>query len=282
VGGALARFALCLPIGLVGCATSEDIPDDPVRPGVSGGSSGAGGSGGSSAGGSGAATATGGAGGSVGGAGVGGDGGIGGSSDGSAGSAGAPGAGGCAAGTLAQGELFFDDFECGADQWVAVPADGWSIVEDASQVYQQGIPDSEFRVSAAGDENWTDQVVEAKVKVLAFTGQSTSYLAGVYARFKDLDNHYYVGLQSNGELKIKKKFAGSNTSISSSAPTAIAVNTWYVVKLEVIGSTLKAYLDGTLVLTVTDTDSVIDRGGIALGTKNATAMFDDVKVTIGQ
>jgi pectate lyase len=151
------------------------------------------------------------------------------------------------------------------------------VVSDGTKVYQQATLDTEFRVSSAGDAGWTDQIVEAKVKVLAFTGSSTSYLAGVFARFKDLDNHYYVALQSNGELKIKKKSAGNNTSISSSATATISPNTWYAIKLAVIGSTLTAYLDGVQVLTATDTE--IAAGGVAVGTKNATAEFDDVRVT---
>jgi pectate lyase len=150
-------------------------------------------------------------------------------------------------------------------------------VADGSNVYKQGTLDTTFRVSAAGNVNWTDQVVEAKVKVLAFTGSSSSYLVGIYARFKDLDNHYYVALDSYGAVKIRKKTSGNNTSITSEAPTPYALNTWYTIKLEVIGSSLKAYVDGIPVLVATDTE--IAAGGIALGTKNATAEFDDVRVT---
>lgn len=293
---ATGGFAACL-----GCATAEDLSGEPVRPGQEMGAAGATGSGatgGSSPAPGGAASVGNGASGasaSSGGASGNGSGGVV-ADSGASGGAGEPSSGGvtasggapalfdgAAGGTSApSGELlFFDDFE-GADAalsgWISVPADGWSITLDESNVYQQGTLDTLFRVSSAGDSAWTDQAIEARVKVLAFTGSSTSYLAGIYARFADLNNHYYVALQSNGEVKIKKKAGGSNTSISSSAETRVAVGTWYTVKLEVRGSTLTAYLDGAPVLTAQDAD--IAAGGIAIGTKNATAQFDDVRVTV--
>lgn len=182
-----------------------------------------------------------------------------------------------AGGAATNQSLFSDDFEGSAKSWISVPSDGWSIVSDGTKVFRQGTLDNQFRVSSAGDAAWTDQAVEARVKVLAFTGSSTSYLAGVFARFKDLDNHYFVALQSDGHLKIKKKVGGSSTSVSSQADATIAAGTWYTVRLTVKGSTLTADLDGKQVLTVNDPD--IPSGGIAVGTKNATAEFDDVKVT---
>ena len=178
--------------------------------------------------------------------------------------------------------LFSDDFEGQASAWVSVPGDGWAIVADGTNVYRQGTLDTLFRVASAGNVGWTDQIVEARVKVLAFTGQSTSYLAGIYGRFKDLDNHYYLAIQSDGNVKLKKKAGGSNASIGSSATGSsaapkLSTDTWYTLKLEIVGTALKAYLDGTPVWTATDSD--IASGGIALATKNATAQFDDVKVT---
>jgi pectate lyase len=172
--------------------------------------------------------------------------------------------------------LFFDDFEGTADKWVAQPPDGWSIVTDGTKAYKQGTLDTVARFAAAGNATWRDQVVEAKIKVLAFTGSSSSYQAAVYARFTP-DAHYYAAIQSNGDFKIKKLSGGNNTSISSAATVDVAVNTWYTVKLEVVGTSLKAYLNGTAVLNATDAD--VTAGGVGVGTKNATAVFDDVRVT---
>jgi hypothetical protein len=172
--------------------------------------------------------------------------------------------------------VFSDDFESGLGAWTPNPTDGWSIATDGTNVYQQGTLDTEARVSSAGDSTWKDASVEARVKVLAFDGSSSSYFAAVCARFADADDYYYVALQGDGHVKIKKKSAGSNTSISSQATVTVEPNTWYTVKLVVVGASLTAYLDGAEVLTATDSD--ISAGSIAVATKNATAEFDDVVV----
>jgi hypothetical protein len=274
------------------------IPSEAVRPPSSGGgggtttvgdgtggdvaasSGGSIGTGGYVAGTGGAFTSTGGTPGSTGGS-ASGSGGSVGSTGGVTSTGGAPSTGGAVTGVDSghPGTLLFsDDFESGSAKWVT-PLPGWSIVVDGSNVFSQSAVENKLHVAAAGDVAWTDQVVEARVKVLSFGGSSTSYLAGVFARFKDSDNHYCAALQSDGEFKIKKKFGGSNSSISTGAKgITVAENTWYTVKLAVIGSTITLYVDGAQILTTTDTD--IAAGGVAVGTTNATAEFDDVKVTV--
>jgi hypothetical protein len=219
-----------------------------------GGSAAGGGSGGTGSGGAGGSTATGGAGGGTGGR-------IGGT-------------GGSVAGTL-----FFDDFETPHPMvWAANTTGDWSVVMDgATKVYKQNTLTNNFRVAANGNVAWTDMTIEAKVKVLAFGGQGTSYFAAVYARFRDVDNHYYLALRTDGRLAIRAKVGGSNSTLGSAFDGPVAPNTWYTVKLEVVGSTLRAYLDGALKGMVTDTS--VTSGGIAVGATNATAEFDDVRVT---
>ncbi len=204
---------------------------------------------------------------------------------GSAGAAGTsdgcPGAAGAGIGAAQGTVLFFDDFEEGAaSNWIRSPNNvgDWSIVCDDSLVYRQNTQTDDFRVSVAGSVDWTDQVVEARVKVLSFATGSPSYLVGVYGRFKDLDNHYYVALRYDGRIGIRMKLNGSNTTLDGTAVDAgITTDTWYVVKLEIIGSTLNAYIDGALLATATE--SSIPSGGVAVGATNSTAEFDDVRVT---
>jgi hypothetical protein len=303
----MGRPAGCLLVAFAcaACAMSEDAEQGPVRPSQYGGAGGVTSNGGRASAGTAGAGGVGGGGGVLGASGSGALGSAGVSAAGTAGatgsggSAGVSGSGGTAdsgaAGTGGSGTggsggtggnggsgatpgaaLFSDDFENGAGKWQSIPAGGWSIITDGTSAYTQGILDTQARFAAAGDVGWTDQIVEARVKVLAFTGSSSSYQAAVYARFTE-GAHYYAALQSNGDFKVKKYSGGNNTSITSAASVDVVPNTWYTVKLEVVGSSIKAYLDGTQVLSATDAD--VTSGGIALGTKNATAVFDDVKVT---
>jgi Concanavalin A-like lectin/glucanases superfamily len=173
--------------------------------------------------------------------------------------------------------LFSEDFQDGnATGWIT-SGGTWSVITDGTFAYTQSTLMNSLMVSAATGI-WTDQAVEARVKVLQFNGQSTSYLAAVYARFTDVNNHYYLALQSDGNLKVKAKIGGSNSSLGSSLAVNVTTGVWYTIKLEVKGQTLKAYFNGTLM--ETDTNAALASGGIAVGGVNAAAVFDDIKVTL--
>ena len=179
-------------------------------------------------------------------------------------------------GTGGQGaQLFSDDFEDGnADGWT-VAGGTWAIVKDGSQVYAQQATGTSSNVllSANGSTAWTDQVIEVKLKVLAFGGQSTSYFAAIYARYNGTD-YYALTLREDGHLAIRKDKA----TLGNAVDAGIVAGTWYTVRFEVVGASLKAYVNG--VLEDSETDSSLTSGGIALSTVNATAEFDDVKVTL--
>jgi len=206
------------------------------------------------------------------------------------GEGGAGGEGGASGGAPAGGEggsgpdtVFFDDFEDGdADGWL--PTSGsWLIASDDSDVYEQTDAGSTSQfLSAVSGTCWTDQVVEAKVKIVTFNGNSTSNAAGLYARYVSAQTHYLIGMDSgnNGEL-----FIGRRVQSTSNAPERIETKTnmgwetdrWYTLRLEVVGSSLKGYLDDVLQLETTDPS--ITSGGVAVGARHVNVRFDDVKVT---
>ena len=187
---------------------------------------------------------------------------------GSAGSAGAAGSGG--GGAL----LFSDDFETGAAKSWTTSGGTWAVTQDGSHVYAQQASGtgSSVLLSAAGSTTWTDQIIEVRVKVLSFGGSSSSYFAAIYGRFTGAD-YYALVLRSDGKLAIRK----DKSTLGSAVDAGIVAGTWYTLRFEIVGTTLKAYVDG--VLKDSETDATLSAGGIALGTINATAEFDDVRVT---
>lgn len=203
----------------------------------------------------------------------------GGLSGGTAGGAGGASAGGASAGTSAAGAvLFSDDFEDGAPNDWQASAGTWVVMTDGSKVYAQTGAGTGSSVlssaphSASAEAAWTDQIIEAKIKINAFGGSSTSYFAALYGRY-DGSDYYALALRSDGKIAIRK-----NTSTLGSAVAAgIAPGTWYTVRLEIVGSTLKAYVNGTL--EDSETDASLTAGGIALAAVNTTAEFDDVRVS---
>jgi len=76
-------------------------------------------------------------------------------------------------------------------------------------------------------------------------------------------------------LELKKLVNGSSTTFASKSFT-VSPNTWYTVRLEVIGSALSLYVNGTLQLTANDSQFAAGRAGLA--TFFASAVFDDVVV----
>ena len=138
-------------------------------------------------------------------------------------------------------------------------------------------------LAAAGDVSWTNVSVQARIKVLSFNGSSSSYYAGVCARVEDADNYYCVTLRSDAKVAIRGDIGGSSNSLGSSVSYGVAAGTWYTVRLEVVGSTITASINGTPVLPKTGDPAISDAslatGGIALIVDNADAEFDDVSVS---
>ncbi len=188
-------------------------------------------------------------------------------SAGAVGSAGATGAGGAAT------VLFSDDFESGnASNWVTTGGT-WAIAMDGSSVYEETALSASTLVISAHAATWTgDQTITARVKVNSFGGSGSSYVAELLARYST-SGYYAMALRDDMKVSIRK----GTTTLNNPADASIAVGTWYTLKFQLVGSTLNAYVNGTLWVTVTDTSYT--SGGVALAVENTTAEFDDVVVT---
>jgi hypothetical protein len=214
--------------------------------------------------------------------------GSGGSAAGSGGPAGAGGSPMAKPPVIPAGKAFFDDFQDGEftkPSWIdADPSLGgmWSVIADAAgdaggdnKVFAQKATVSDWIIAASGDYRWTDQIVEAKVKFTSAPGS-----LGIFARFKDADNYYFLYLDGSNTVLRKRSNAGGNststTILKVKQPTV--QGTWYTLKLSVVGTMLTGYLDDKMLVMGTDSD--VKGGGIAVGTDSASAEFDDVTVTI--
>jgi hypothetical protein len=186
------------------------------------------------------------------------------------------GTGGAPTGPLS---LFSDDFESGqAAQWT--PTGGtWAIVADGTQAYEQSLLENKLQISIANDTCFADQIIEARVKVTEFKGQSNSYVAALYGRALSPSTHYLLALGSDKKLILRKRINSTGTSataISSAIAFTTTPDQWYDVRFEIIGTSLKGCVGAVC---VTGTDSSIASGGVGVGTVNTSARFDDVRVT---
>ena len=185
--------------------------------------------------------------------------------------------------------MFHDEFEAGTGQWDLLPIAGptgmFSVVTDGSQVLKYTAAGTGGVIALVKDAAWTgvttgDYYVEARIKpqTNSTTANKQIYLI---ARYQDSSNWLAAGLNvqsSTGSttVDIAKMTNGSLTKSGVKRP--ISLDTFYTVRFELVGTTLRVYLDGELLRESTDTTPLFTTGKIGLWTFNKTFEIDDVRV----
>ena len=171
-------------------------------------------------------------------------------------------------------EIYFEDnFENGSYDWETTKGT-WSITDDGTKVLHQSSTSVEGR-AIKGDKSWTDYSIQADVKVNNFNGSNRALLCG---RFIDANNYYAVSLSSKngGLVELRKKIDGKS-SVVGKADVSISAGEWYNVELKMEGTSLKVYINNTLVIDATDTS--LSNGAAALISSKVDVAYDNVKVS---
>ncbi|NOU67102.1 DUF1080 domain-containing protein [Paenibacillus sp. LMG 31461] len=168
--------------------------------------------------------------------------------------------------------LFSDNFQDGDSAGWASLLGTWNVAPEGSKVLS--IPSVDGQI-AAGDSNWTNYSVQAKVKM---TGQGSGGTgASLIFRYQDANNMYAFQLnKADGQIKVLKKQAGTWTTIGTPVSQPIELNQWYIVKVFVNGSSIICYLDGVEKINMTDT--TFSMGKIGFKAYNISSVYDDVSV----
>jgi hypothetical protein len=178
----------------------------------------------------------------------------------------------------AQAQLFSDNFNDGNASGWTTTSGSWSVATDGTPVYRVGANGGNVR-SNTGNSAWTNYSVQARIKPLGFSSTSVRW-ASLFGRYRDTGNYYYVALQNDNVLRLRKFVSSSSTTLAERAFT-VSTNTWYTVRLDMNGSNLQVFVNGALQLSATD--SAFPSGRIGVGGYGTSASFDDVVVnTIGQ
>ncbi|MEU8106819.1 pectate lyase [Nonomuraea muscovyensis] len=167
--------------------------------------------------------------------------------------------------------LFGDDFEDGDAAGWSRSGGSWSVVTDGSRAYRQSGISADAR--AVAGSGWSGQSVQARVKPIAFNG--TGRYAAVLARAQSTSAYYFLGLGDGGVVLGKR--AGGGPVTLASATAAVTPGTWYTLRLEAFGTSLRGFVDGVEVVSATDAAYSSGRAGLA--GYYASASFDDVLVT---
>jgi hypothetical protein len=119
-----------------------------------------------------------------------------------------------------------------------------------------------------------DQVVSARVQPVAYAApQGTQERwSGLFARYTDERNYYYLTLRNSNTISLRKQVNGVITPLAS-ASFASTPGTTYALRLEAVGNQLRAYVNGNLLLQATDSSHASGSGGLV--TFKTAANFDD-------
>ncbi|WP_052423162.1 BNR-4 repeat-containing protein [Nonomuraea candida] len=169
--------------------------------------------------------------------------------------------------------LLADDFEDGAAQGWAPAGGSWSVVTDGTARYRQASLAGN-NLATAGQSTWSDYSVRVSVKRLS---HGAAPAVGISARYTGAGDRYGFN-HSDGVLHIMKRVGGVPTVLASK-PYPLETGRSYTFTATLTGRALAFAVDGVQELTAVDGSHTA--GGIALATYNATASFDDVRVTAG-
>jgi hypothetical protein len=148
----------------------------------------------------------------------------------------------------------------------------WPLRNEGEPLRQTGISEQAL---AIGGTRTADQVVEARMRVDQFGSTSPVSWAGVVARYVDARTFYYLSVRSSHQLQIRKIVGGATTVLAAKPFTPVA-GQYHRYKLLVVGSELRAYVDGVLIASATDSE--IGSGQYGVGTYRAAASWSSIRV----
>ncbi|MDQ7910639.1 DUF1080 domain-containing protein [Phytohabitans sp. ZYX-F-186] len=172
--------------------------------------------------------------------------------------------------------LFSDDFNDGNYTGWSKSGGTWSVVTDGSGTFEQSANSSELARQFTGDSGWGDYQVQARVKPLSYNGSNR--LVALAARASGATKMYRLALLNSGRAELQVVNGSSITAIGGAA-MAVSTGTWYTLRIEASGSTIRGFVNGSQVASGTNTMN--SAGRIGLVTAYASARFDDVTVTTG-
>jgi hypothetical protein len=178
---------------------------------------------------------------------------------------------------FSQPALIQDNFEDrNIAGWTQIPGSAVSVpFNGLSAFYRQS--------SVAGDAgslrtglDMRNQSIEAEVVGRTFATGSGERWFGLLVRQTDPANLYYFTLRNNNTISLRKRVNGVVTVLDS-ATMSVLLNRRYKLRLEAIGSRIKAYVDGQLVLEASDRS--LRRGTAGLRMFRTAADYDNVVIS---
>jgi hypothetical protein len=144
----------------------------------------------------------------------------------------------------------------------------WSIFNDVGN-YRLEQSDTAGTARATVGSPTSDQVLQSFVRITSL-GSSSGW-AGLMARYTGVGNYYYVKLDSERRVSLRKLVDGTVHVLGSAPPLDIQGPP--TLRLEVVGTRLRVFANDRLLLERTDGSHT--RGTSGFITHRAAALFDD-------
>jgi pectate lyase len=168
--------------------------------------------------------------------------------------------------------LLSDDFADGNAAGWSTSGGSWSV---QSQEYRQSSTGADAK-ALSGSTTWSDYSVQAEVQPITFGSSARS--TGIAARAQSTTSFYSLVLVGSGEVQLRR-VAGGGSTVLASAATTVTPGSWYTLRLAASGSGLTGSVNGTQL--VSATDSTFGTGRAGLVSSYTSAAFDDVAVFTG-
>lgn len=122
--------------------------------------------------------------------------------------------------------------------------------------------------------DWKDQSIQADVRPRAFDGPDRWF--GLAVRRTDAANYYYVTMRSSNAIDLKRMLNGTFVTLAS-APLPVQLNRNYRLRVEAVGTWVRAYVDDVLVLEARDSELTHGQSGVQM--YKARADYDNIVIT---
>jgi hypothetical protein len=168
---------------------------------------------------------------------------------------------------------------CHIDAWLVGETDGRPYLEQhLAPNHQDMVPQLFAPLFITGDPEWHDYTVEVSVCPL-----STTAWAGVVCRYHTNRHHIVFSLEDGKKVRLAKrlpleeKFRVCSWQQLGAADFPYEANRYYRLRVENNGPEIRAYIDGKLVLTATESELTGGKVGLSAITP---ARFQDFRVSV--
>lgn len=170
--------------------------------------------------------------------------------------------------------LFFDDFNQNISKWIPTTGIWWVEAEaDQNNVYGSDSPDC---WTFAGNISFADYTLQLKMKGVH---HGINAYFSVLFRAQSRYECYTVDINKNGVILLGKWHFDNQTTkytVMASKQIDFTSDSWYYVVIEVLGNSIKVYLDDQTIFDITD--STFSSGKIGLAGWLSSAYYDDIVV----